>query len=271
MRKERGAITIITLVTILFMISFLISTFVIIANRRQAQTEIKRETQDIYESDVDNKEQIYNSYFASSDETIPISTPEQLLKIATDGYIVSDGKIYKCLKAADYQLVNDIELKNSDYLLEYPAAFEEVTYMGTETTTQTVTNQITDFSYTGAVQTYTAPATGTYTLQVWGAQGGYYNATYGTGGLGGYSIGTINLQQGDILYVYVGQQGGYTTAKGNSVVTNGYNGGGGASYYGGTGGGATDVRTVGGTWNDGASLLSRIIVAGGGRRCTRKR
>lgn len=269
MRKERGAITIITLVTILFMISFLISTFVIIANRRQAQTEIKRETQDIYESDVDNKEQIYNSYFASSDETIPISTPEQLLKIATDGYIVSDGKIYKCLKDADYQLGNDIELKNSNYLLEYPEAFEEVTYMGTETTTQTVTNQITDFSYTGAVQTYTAPATGTYTLQVWGAQGGYYNADFGRGGVGGYSIGTINLQQGDILYVYVGQQGGYTTAKGNSVVTNGYNGGGGASYYGGTGGGATDVRTVGGAWNDGASLLSRIIVAGGGRRCSR--
>ena len=41
------------------------------------------------------------------------------------------------------------------------AEIEEVTYMGTETTTQTVTNQITDFSYTGAVQTYTAPATGT--------------------------------------------------------------------------------------------------------------
>lgn len=44
MKKNRGAITIITLVTVLFMLSFLISTFVIIQNRRQAQEEIKRKT-----------------------------------------------------------------------------------------------------------------------------------------------------------------------------------------------------------------------------------
>lgn len=112
--------------------------------------------------------------------------------------------------------------------------------------------------------TFTAPADGTYKLQVWGAQGGYYNASYGTGGLGGYSTGTITLAKGDTLYVYVGQQGGITTATGNSVVTNGYNGGGGASYYGGTGGGATDIRFTSGTWNDESSLLSRVIVAGGG-------
>ena len=37
MKKERGAITLITLVTILLMIAFLISTFTIIMNRRQAQ------------------------------------------------------------------------------------------------------------------------------------------------------------------------------------------------------------------------------------------
>lgn len=44
MKKERGSITIITIVTILFMLSFLISTFVIIQNRRQEQAEIKRKT-----------------------------------------------------------------------------------------------------------------------------------------------------------------------------------------------------------------------------------
>lgn len=44
MKKERGAITLITLVTIVFMISFLIGTYVIMSNRRQAQEEIKRET-----------------------------------------------------------------------------------------------------------------------------------------------------------------------------------------------------------------------------------
>lgn len=44
MKKERGSITVITIVTILFMLSFLISTFVIIQNRRQEQAEIKRKT-----------------------------------------------------------------------------------------------------------------------------------------------------------------------------------------------------------------------------------
>lgn len=44
MKKERGAITLITLVTIVFMISFLIGTYVIMSNRRQAQEEIKRKT-----------------------------------------------------------------------------------------------------------------------------------------------------------------------------------------------------------------------------------
>ena len=44
MKKERGAITLITLVTIVFMILFLIGTYVIMSNRRQAQEEIKRKT-----------------------------------------------------------------------------------------------------------------------------------------------------------------------------------------------------------------------------------
>ena len=44
LKKERGAITLITLVTIVFMISFLIGTYVIMSNRRQAQEEIKRKT-----------------------------------------------------------------------------------------------------------------------------------------------------------------------------------------------------------------------------------
>ena len=68
MKKERGAITLITLVTILFMLAFLVSTFTIIMNRRQSQAEIKRETKEIYESDVENAEQVYKSYFAGENE-----------------------------------------------------------------------------------------------------------------------------------------------------------------------------------------------------------
>ena len=68
MRKQRGAITLITLATILLMLAFLISTFTIIMNRRQAQSEVKRKTKEIYESDVGNEEELYNKYFAEESE-----------------------------------------------------------------------------------------------------------------------------------------------------------------------------------------------------------
>ena len=262
MKKEHGSITIITLVTILFMLSFLISTYVIISNRRQAQTEIKRETQEIYEDNVEDIDAIYNSYLAEEGETIPIYTLEQLFKVGTGKKAIINNKIYTLTSSANYILMNNLNFKTTDYEGQIPT--ETTTWTETIITTETLTNQITNFEYTGAAQQYIAPATGTYNLQVWGAQGGYYNASYGTGGLGGYSVGNITLQKGDILYVYVGQQGGYKTSTGNAAVTDGYNGGGGASYYGGSGGGATDIRTIGGTWDNSSSLLSRIIVAGGG-------
>jgi hypothetical protein len=69
----------------------------------------------------------------------------------------------------------------------------------------------TDFSYTGEIQTFTAPKTGIYSLETWGAQGG--DATDGTntarGGYGAYAYGEVLLQQGDVLYVNVGGQNGY--------------------------------------------------------------
>lgn len=128
MKKERGAITIITLTTILFMLAFLISTFVIVANRRQAQAEIKSETKKIYEEDVDNVDQIYADYFAAEIETIPINTVEDLFKVATGEYIVDGEKIYKCTASANYRLKADIEFEVNDYSSEYSDLFETTTY-----------------------------------------------------------------------------------------------------------------------------------------------
>ncbi|MGI6329593.1 MAG: DUF5411 family protein [Bacilli bacterium] len=93
------------------------------------------------------------------------------------------------------------------------------------------------FTYTGGSQTFTAPYSGTYKLEVWGAQGEGTN-----GGKGGYSTGLLNLSAGEKLYIYVGGRSGY-----NGGGIGGYNGGGG-----------TDIR------RGGTSLSNRIIVAGGG-------
>ena len=129
--------------------------------------------------------------------------------------------------------------------------------------------------YTGTIQTFTAPATGVYELQVWGAQGGTYS-DYNAGGLGGHATCRANLTEGETIYVYVGGQGGTGTYDG--AGTGGWNGGGaGGNAYNSNypsaagGGGATHIskvnnQVIGGGSGQCASLVGTnfIIVAGGG-------
>ncbi len=120
------------------------------------------------------------------------------------------------------------------------------------------------FDYTGGEKTFTAPVSGTYKLETWGAQGG------NNGGKGAYASGTIELKSDDNLYIYVGGKGSKNDAGVAQEVPGGYNGGGlnhgqnCCSRVFGSGGGATDVRLKNGTWNDFDSLKSRIMVAAGG-------
>jgi hypothetical protein len=115
---------------------------------------------------------------------------------------------------------------------------------------------IREYNYTGNVQSFIAPVTGTYKLEVWGAQGGGPSSSSINGGKGAYVTGCISLAKGSVLYLYVGQQ--------PSAGTGGWNGGGSnlTAPYG--GGGATDISLSNGSWNDDTHLYSRIIVAGGG-------
>lgn len=119
-----------------------------------------------------------------------------------------------------------------------------------------------DFDYTGDVQTFTAPVSGTYKIAAWGASGGdvtINDVTY-QGGLGGYTSGLISLEENQTLYIYVGgfpssYEGGYNGgAQGGTGDDGKYTGG----------GGATDIRINNGNWNNFDSLKSRIMVAAGG-------
>ena len=119
---------------------------------------------------------------------------------------------------------------------------------------------ITEFQYIGEnYQEYSAPADGTYRIELWGASGGNIG-TY-LGGKGAYTSGYITLKKGQTLYVYVGGQG-------TNTDVGGFNGGEslrtGQHIYGSSGGGATDVRLIGGSWDDFNGLKSRIMVAAGG-------
>ncbi len=127
--------------------------------------------------------------------------------------------------------------------------------------------QTTTFNYTGAMQTYTVAA-GVFSLSVdcRGAQGGNYPG-FGSGGNGGRVQCTLAVTPGEVLYIYVGQQGpnGGTGSvpPGGSNSGGGANGGAGSSSIGGAaGGGSSDVRTVSGTTF--AALNSRLISTGAG-------
>ena len=117
------------------------------------------------------------------------------------------------------------------------------------------------FSYTGSVQTFTAPIDGEYTLEVGGAQGGGESDL--EGGKGGKSTGKVTLKKGETIYLYVGQSGSnnYGTASGT------YNGGGAAGgVFGTAGGGATHIaKTQRGELKNYADHKEDVlIVAGGG-------
>lgn len=70
-----------------------------------------------------------------------------------------------------------------------------------------ISQSVYDFDYTGSIQTFTAPATGIYRIETWGAQGGSVDGA--EGGYGGYSVVEVELQKDEVLYINVGGQDGY--------------------------------------------------------------
>lgn len=132
------------------------------------------------------------------------------------------------------------------------------------------------FGYTGGIQTFTVPYTGTYLLQAWGAEGGMANAyPYNSstsyrkmGGYGGYAAGYKFLTAGTVLYVGIGE-----CPNGNNSLVNwkgnkngGFNGGGNGSpdgdySFSGGGGGATHIGLANGSLKD---IAGNVLLAAGG-------
>ncbi|MDK3181171.1 glycine rich domain-containing protein [Clostridioides difficile] len=119
-----------------------------------------------------------------------------------------------------------------------------------------------EFNYTGKGQIVTL-LPGKYKLECWGAGGSYSSGVPSDCiSRGGYASGELVLKKSTILYVYVGQ-GGKSAFDSSSYES--FNGGGKGTYA--YGGGSTDIRLSGYTttqWDAPWSLVSRLIVAGGG-------
>ena len=133
-----------------------------------------------------------------------------------------------------------------------------------------------DFDYTGGEQTFTAPVSGTYKLETWGAQGGSIQNVLS--GFGGYSIGSVHLLKNENLYIIAGGQGEKLDISIETIAgtKGGYNGGGNGgdgifydkNYFGGSGGGgATSIQNkfVGdGQLKNYESFKSNILIVSGG-------
>ena len=176
----------------------------------------------------------------------------------TSGYVTSEnnsytfneetsGTYYICTKITD-NVGNESIISDSLYNVGSPKEYSE-----------------------SGEYTYVIPVSGTYKLEVWGAQGGSvtYSSTTYRGGYGGYSVGSISLTKGQKLYINVGGAG--SGGISSSTFTGGYNGGGaitqtnGSDHYHASGGGATHIATVSGLLSTLSSKTSNIlIVAGGG-------
>jgi len=84
------------------------------------------------------------------------------------------------------------------------------------------------FSYTGSIQDYVIPTTGTYSIEAWGAQGGSGNTDADIGGYGAYLDAVFSLTAGTDLKIVVGGAGS----------TGDFDG-----YWGGGGGGGSFIYT----------------------------
>lgn len=108
LKSEKGAITLVVLIGMLFLTAFLMSMYIQIANRAQSSAETTKQISEQY-NNLNEANTIYDSYFANAD-IIPIYTTEQLEKIGSGEQILINNKIYTFSKDGYYTIQNDLEL-----------------------------------------------------------------------------------------------------------------------------------------------------------------
>lgn len=137
--------------------------------------------------------------------------------------------------------------------------------------------ETTYFNYKNSAQKYTTVCNGNYKIELWGAEGNYYNSGINSTkiGKGAYTSGIINLNKNIDLYIYTGEHNhdsNYYASMFNSGSIAAGKTAPSFPHYSSSGGGATDVRyfkNINPTandleWNSSIGLNSRIMVAGAG-------
>ncbi len=204
-------------------------------------------------------------------------TEEYVLNVNENIFAV-DFEVIPYYKTAEITITGNDYVEDGSIITitSHLDGLEDTVYtMKVKTTTEAEVDE--KFEATGAPIPFTAPFKGYYKVELWGAQGGkgmVDGSSRNEGGYGSYTSGTILLDRGETLQLYIGKKG----ADAASITSctggiGGWNGGGNggndsncdsAPEPGAGGGGATDIRLLDGAYNNAKSLYSRLMVAAGG-------
>lgn len=254
LKSEKGFMTAYVTVAVTTFTIILIAIFSSAVSIRKNQIKTLIKIKEVYEQDNSKEEEVYQAIMDKirTKVTVTVSATEVFLNQNTQATIKYDDITYVNTNKCKYVYntsANALGTNISSYTGGQVSNGSTINLSATATGTyylhvlttfksgkaiETISSPISIISNDSIIYstanttsnkyyTFTAEATGTYKLQVWGAQGGYRsNSTYG--GLGGYSTGIISLDKGTKLYVYVGGKGGNSSTSTGSVKAGGYNG-----------------------------------------------
>lgn len=107
-KSQKGAITLVVLVTMLFLTAFLMTMYIRVANKAEISAETTAEILKKY-NNIGDKNSLYYSYFTDSN-IIPITNRAELEEIGSNKNITVKGKVYKFIPNGNYIVMNDIDL-----------------------------------------------------------------------------------------------------------------------------------------------------------------
>ena len=207
LKSERGAITLIVLVTMIFLLTFLIVTYIKIANKAQTSAEITKQIAERY-NNIGDAEDIYSTYSAD-DELIPIYTVDQLKKIGSGKQVSINGKTYTFASDGIYILQNDLNLGG-----KYDEATK--TWTGTEWEPLPLTDENgKTYEFTGILDGLGHKITGLYINKENSTNQGLFGTLDGT---------AKNIKVSD-SYIKAKEYAGSIAGKNNGTIQNCYNDG----------------------------------------------